>query len=116
MIAPTNAAWIMAAFIVLFGVVVPFFNVFEKTRAFVSLRWIVVVTFLCLSIGATLDFSHLENSTRMALIIGGLVIGGLWLLIRTWEKAKAKGYTVNLPEIDAKKGDISLHIGDDRRE
>lgn len=115
MIDPTNAALIMAAFIILFGIIVPFFNVFKRTREFVSLRWIVVVTFLCLSIGATLDFSHLENSTRMALIIGGLTIGGLWLLIRTWEKAKAKGYSVDLPEISAKKGDISLHIGDDHR-
>lgn len=105
----------MACFVVLFGIVVPFFNIFHKTREFVSLRWIVVVTFLCLAIGATLDFSHLNDSTRLALIVGGLSVGALWILVRTWEKAKAKGYSINFPDVNAKKGDLSVHIGDDRR-
>ena len=104
----------MACFIFLFGVLVPFFNVFEKTRAFVSLRWIVVVTFLCLAVGATLDFSHLDKTARLALIVGGFVVGLSWLFVRTWEKAKIKGYSFNLPTIDLKKGDLTARIGDQK--
>jgi hypothetical protein len=51
------------------------------------------------------------------LVIGGsLTICGLWLLVRTWEKAKCLGYTMELPRIRAKNGDLSVDIGNEKRE
>ena len=116
MLNPIFATIIILSFIFVFGVLVPVLNAKPALRKYISFRWVVVMTYLTLAIGVVLDFNHLESSVRSLVIGGSFAISGLWLLVRTWEKAKCLGYTMELPTIHAKKGDLSVDIGDEKRE
>ena len=91
---------VLIGFLVLMGVVVPICGVFEKIREVISLRWLVIVTILALTLGVVIDFDHLDDASRLAIIIGGMVIGGLFVLMRTYEKCKAKGWSFGVKRIE----------------
>ena len=116
MLTPVFTTIVILSFIFVFGVLLPILDAMPATRKFVSYRWVVVMTYLTLALGVILDFNHLETSVRSLVIGGSLTISGLWLLVRTWEKAKCLGYTMELPRIRAKKGDLSVDIGNEKRE
>ena len=101
---------VLIGFLVLTGVIVPICEVSEKIRGVISLRWIVVVTILALALGAVINFGHLDETSRLAVIIGGMVIGCLFVLLRTYEKCKANGWSLSIPPIVLKKGDLSAEI------
>lgn len=110
MIDAYPAAFIMLAFIVLFGVVLPIMDRSKTFGKFVSLRFAVLVVFLSMAIGVVLDFSHLENNIRLVIIAGTLIIGGIFILIRTWEKAASKGWSIGIKKIEASKGDAKVTV------
>ncbi len=115
MLTPVFATIVILSFIFVFGVVVPVLNAMPTMRKYISYRWVVVMTYLTLAVGVVLDFSHLESSVRTLVIGGSFAISGLWLLVRTCEKAKYLGYTMHLPTIRAKKGDLSVDIGNNEQ-
>ena len=96
----TATTIVLIGFLVVTGVVVPICGVSEKIREVISLRWLVIVTILALTLGAAIDFDHLDDASRMAVIIGGMVIGGLFVLLRTYEKCKAKGWSFGVKRIE----------------
>lgn len=110
MIDAYPAAFIMLAFMVLFGVVLPIMDKSKMFGKFVSLRFAVLVVFLSMAVGVVLDFSHLENNIRLVLIAGTLIIGGIFILIRTWEKAASKGWSIGIKKIEASKGDAKVTV------
>lgn len=116
MIDAYPAAFIMLAFMVLFGVVLP---IMDKSKMFgnvVSLRFAVLVVFLSMAVGVVLDFSHLENNIRLVIIAGTLIIGGIFILIRTWEKTASKGWSIGIKKIEASKGDAKVTVDvDDKK-
>ena len=114
MIDAYPAAIIMFAFMVLFGVVLPIMDKSKKFGRFVSLRFAVLIVFLSLAVGVVLDFSHLENNIRLVIIAGTLIIGGLFILIRTWEKAASKGWSIGIKKIEASKGDAKVTVDVDQ--
>jgi hypothetical protein len=79
----------------------------KKLPKFISYRWSVIVVILALLIGAVLDFDALSEQVRYGLIVGGLVIAGGYILLRTVEKALANGW-LRGAEIEAEKGDIKV--------
>lgn len=101
---------VLIGFLVATGVIVPICEVSEKIRKVISLRWIVVVTILALSLGAVINFGHLDDTSRLAVIIGGMVIGCLFVLLRTYEKCKANGWPLSIPPVVLRKGDFSAEI------
>ena len=101
---------VLIGFLVVTGVIVPICEVSETMRRVISLRWIVVVTILALALGAVINFGHLDDTSRLAVIIGGMAIGCLFVLLRTYEKRKAKGWPLSIPPIVLKKGDLSAEI------
>lgn len=110
MIDAYPAAFIMLAFMVLFGVVLP---IMDKSKMFgnvVSLRFAVLVVFLSMAVGVVLDFNHLENNIRLVIIAGTFIIGGIFILIRTWEKAASKGWSIGIKKIEASKGDAKVTV------
>ena len=107
MINPTPAVLIVVGFILVFGVAVPVFN--KKAPKYISYRWCVVVVLLALLIGAVIDFGDLNDTARQIVLVGGLVVSGLYVLLRTVEKALANGW-LNGAQIEAKKGDISVKV------
>lgn len=96
----TATTIVLIGFLVVTGVVVPICGVSEKIREVISLRWLVIVTILSLTLGAAIDFDHLDDASRLAVIIGGMVIGGLFVLLRTYEKCKAKGWSFGVKRIE----------------
>lgn len=107
MINPTPAVLIVVGFILIFGVLVPILN--KKAPKYISYRWCVVVVLLALLIGAVIDFGDLNDTARQIVLVGGLVVSGLYVLLRTIEKALANGW-LNGAQIEAKKGDISVKV------
>lgn len=105
MISPFFATWIIVGFLIVFGVIMPILN--KKFPKFVSYRWSVVVVILALLIGAVIDFDALSDDVRHCLLVGGLVIVGGYVLLRTIEKALANGW-LRGAEIEAEKGDIKV--------
>lgn len=107
MIDPTPATLIVVAFILIFGALLPVFN--RIAPRYVSYRWCVVVVLLALLIGSVIDFDGLDSSARQIILIGGQVVSGLYVVLRTVEKALANGW-LNGAQIEAKKGDISVKV------
>ena len=107
MISPEIATIILIVFIILFGVVLPILN--RRAPKYVSYRWCVIVVLLALLIGAVIDFGALPDDARSAILIGGLVISGAYIVLRTIEKALANGW-LRGARIEASKGDISVKV------
>lgn len=105
MVTPTFATIVIVAFLVVFGIIMPILN--KKFPKFISYRWSVVVVILALLLGAILDFDALSENVRHCLLVGGLVIVGGYVLLRTVEKALANGW-LRGAEIEAEKGDIKV--------
>ena len=111
----TATTIVLIGCLVVMGVVVAICGVFEKIREVISLRWLVSVTILALTLGAVIDFDHLDDVSRLSLILCGMVIGGLFVLLRNYEKCKATGWAFPaIAPIVLKKGDISAEIGNAR--
>ena len=113
MISPLVATIIIVSFIVIFGVAVPILN--RKAPKYVSYRWCVVVVLLALLIGVVVDFGELSDEVRKIVLIGGIVVSGVYVLLRTIEKALANGW-LHGAQIEAKKGDIEVKISGSEKE
>lgn len=110
MIPANYATIIILAFVFIFGIILP---ILDKTKCFgkfVSMRWCVVVTFIAMFVGCLIDFERLNDSARLATVIGALVVGGIFVLIRTWEKAAANKWSIGIKKIDASKGDAKFTV------
>lgn len=111
MISPFWATIIIVAFILIFGVGVPILN--RKAPKYISYRWCVIVVVLALLIGVVVDFEVLSNDARKIILIGGLVIAGVYVALRTIEKVLANGW-LRGATIEAKKGDIEVKLTSDK--
>lgn len=113
MISPLFATIIMVSFILIFGVGLPILN--KKAPKYISYRWCVIVVVLALLIGAVIDFEVLSDDARRVILIGGLVIAGAYILLRTIEKVLANGWLKGAT-LEAKKGDMSLTLTADQKD
>lgn len=104
------ATVVIIAFILLFGVGVPILNI--KIPKFISYRWSVVVVVLALLIGAVVDFERLSDDARHIVLMGGIIIAGVYVVLRTIEKALANGW-LHGATIEASKGDAKVVIKSD---
>lgn len=111
MISPVSATLIIIAFVIFFGLIIPVLDVFAKK--FVSYRWSVVVVVLALTVGAVIDFEKLSEEVRRTIILGGLIIGGCYVLARTIEKVLANGW-LSGTKVKVKKGDIEAEFSSDK--
>ena len=115
MIDAIPATLMLLSFIAAFGILVPVLNI--KFPKFISYRWCVVVVALSLLIGAVVDFRALSDEARRVILVGGLVIVGAYVVLRTLEKAFANGW-LRGARIEASKGDlrVSLKSEDDKQQ
>ena len=107
MVNPIIATSIVVAFIVAFGIVLPILD--KHAPKYISYRWSVVVVVLSLLIGAVIDFGELPAEPRRILLLGGLIIVGGYIVLRTVEKILANGWHRG-STITASKGDIKLEV------
>lgn len=107
MVSPDLAFYTIVLFVLVFGVIIPVLDKIKIFKPFVSFRWSVIVVLLAALIGAIIDFSHLTEDVRLAVVIGAIIVSGGYVLIRTFEKLVFNGYTFGLKKISVQKGDVS---------
>ena len=107
MISPTFATIVIVSFIMVFGVVIPIIN--KKAPKYISYRWCVVVVILALLIGAVVDFDVLSDEARNVILMGGLIVSGGYVLLRTLEKVLANGWLKGA-KLEVQKGDLSASL------
>lgn len=107
MISPTFATIVIVSFILVFGVVIPIIN--KKAPKYISYRWCVVVVILALLIGAVVDFDVLSDDARNVVLMGGLIVSGGYVLLRTLEKVLANGWLKGA-KLEVQKGDLSASL------
>ena len=105
MLTPTVAALILVAVTLLLLILIPVLDGSEKFHQYISLRYTLVAVSLIMALGCVLDFSHLNESSRNIVLTGGLVLVGLFVVVRSLEKMKLGNKVINL---SAEKGDIKL--------
>ena len=110
MIEPLFATAIVIVFIIIFGIILPILDKTKMFSRFVSFRWCIVVTFVAMFVGCILDFAPLDNTVRLSVVLGTLIVGGVFILIRTWEKAAANGWSIGVRKIEASKGDAKVTV------
>jgi hypothetical protein len=92
MISANLALWILVGFIVVLAIAIPLLDSVEKFSKFISLRWTCVSVILLIMVGVIINFNHLSDNTRDIVIRGGLIVVGVFLVLRTVEKVLSKGW------------------------
>lgn len=110
MINPIPTVIIMSVLILALGVVVPVLDNHPKLKNYVSLRWITVTVVLSAFVGCLIDLSHLSESVRFAVVLGALIIAGVFIVLRSIEKWKAAGYSLGIENIKAEWGKLKAEI------
>lgn len=105
MLTPTVAAIILLVTCVVLLVVIPMLDGSKKFSKFISMRYTLVALSLIMALGCILDFSHLAESSRNIVLMGGLILVGLFVVVRSLEKFKLGSKVI---ELSAKKGDIEV--------
>lgn len=118
MISATAATAIISIFLAIFGIVLPVVERLPRFGKVVSLRWAVVVTLLAILLGCVLDFGHLDATARHMIIIGVIVICGLYVVLRSAEKWLANGWSLGLSRLHVEKGDLKgdILLGDKKND
>lgn len=105
MLTPTVAAIILLIACIVLLIVIPMLDGSEKFHKFISLRYTLVALTLIMALGCILDFSHLSESSRNIVLMGGMILVGVFVLVRSLEKMKLGKKTI---DVSAAKGDIKL--------
>lgn len=110
MISPYLATIILCSFIVVFGLVLPLLERIPFMRKSISYRWALVVAMMAMMIGCILNFSHLSDQARVSTIIGVMIICGIYIIIRSFEKILSNGWTLGIKKVHLEKGDIKAEV------
>lgn len=105
MLTPTVAAVILLVACVVLLIVVPMLDGSERFHKFISLRYTLVALTLIMALGCVLDFSHLSESSRNIVLMGGIILVGVFVLVRSLEKLKLGKKVI---DISAEKGDVKV--------
>ena len=110
MIDSYTATYVIITFLFILCIILPILEHMPKIKDFISLRWILVAIYSAMCLGVILDFSHLDNSVRFAVVVGGIVLSAIFLLVRSVEKAITNNW--NIPKIRSKlsKGDVQAEL------
>lgn len=102
MLTPELAAIILLVVSALLLIVIPMLDGSKKFSRYISLRYTLVAVSLIMALGCVLDFSHLAESSRNIVLMGGLILVGVFVAVRSLEKMKLGGKTI---EVSVQKGD-----------
>ena len=94
------ATWITIALIAFLLIIVPLVERIPKIGECISHRWIVVTVAITLMVAVVINFEHLDNGVRGSIIIGGFIVSIMYILLRSFEKALAKGWSFGVKRIE----------------
>ena len=81
-------------------IIVPLIERIPKIGECISHRWIVVTVTTTLMVAVVINFEHLDNGVRGSIIIGGFIVSIMYILLRSLEKALAKGWSFGVKRIE----------------
>lgn len=105
MIEPSVATILVCAFALFLLIIIPILDGSKRFGRFISLRYTVTAVMIALMLGCVLDFSHLVDESRNIVLYGGIIISGIFIIVRTLDKIKLGGKHI---EISAEKGDAKI--------
>lgn len=105
MLTPEMSAIILLIVSVVLLIVIPLLDGSKRFARYVSLRYTLVTVALIMSLGCVLDFSHLNDSSRNIALMGGLILVGIFVAVRSLEKLKIGNKII---EVSAEMGDKKL--------
>lgn len=105
MLTPEMSAIILLIVSVVLLIVIPLLDGSKRFARYVSLRYTLVTVALVMSLGCVLDFSHLNDSSRNIALMGGLILVGVFVAVRSLEKLKIGNKII---EVSAEMGDKKL--------
>ena len=94
------ATWITISLIAFLLIIVPLIERIPKIGECISHRWIVVTVTTTLMVAVVINFEHLDNGVRGSIIIGGFIVSIMYILLRSLEKALAKGWSFGVKRIE----------------
>ena len=94
------ATWIAISLIAFLLIIVPLIERIPKIGECISHRWVVVTVTTTLMVAVVINFEHLDNGVRGSIIIGGFIVGITYILLRSLEKALAKGWSFGVKRIE----------------
>lgn len=94
------ATWIAIALIAFLLIIVPLIERIPKLGECISHRWIVVTVAITLMVAVVINFEHLDDGVRGSIIIGGFIVSIMYILLRSLEKALAKGWSFGVKRIE----------------
>ena len=94
------ATWIAISLIAFLLIIVPLIERIPQIGECISRRWVVVTIAMTLMVAVVINFEHLDNGVRGSIIIGGFIVGIMYILLRSFEKALAKGWTFGVKRIE----------------
>ena len=94
------ATWIAISLIAFLLIIVPLIERIPKIGECISHRWIVVTVAITLMVAVVINFEHLDNGVRGSIIIGGFIVSIMYILLRSLEKALAKGWSFGVKRIE----------------
>ena len=105
MLTPEVSAVILLAVSLLLLIIIPILDGTKRFSKYISLRYTLVAVALIMALGCVLDFSHLSESSRNTVLMGGLILVGLFVAVRSLEKLKLGGKKI---EFSIEKGDAKM--------
>ena len=94
------ATWIAISLIAFLLIIVPLIERIPKLGECISHRWIVVTVAITLMVAVVINFEHLDDGVRGSIIIGGFIVSIMYILLRSLEKALAKGWSFGVKRIE----------------
>ena len=94
------ATWIAISLIAFLLIIVPLIERIPKIGECISRRWVVVTVTTTLMVAVVINFDHLDNGVRGSIIIGGFIVSIMYILLRSLEKALAKGWSFGVKRIE----------------
>lgn len=88
MLEPNLATMILLGVCVLLLVVIPMLDGSTRFARYISLRYTLVSVVLIMALGCILDFSHLSDQSRNIVLLGGIILVGVFVIVRSLEKMK----------------------------
>lgn len=106
MIEPNFATIVILGVGLLLIVIIPLLDGSERFSKFISLRYTLVAVCLLMALGCILDFSHLSDKSRDIILLGSLILVGLFVAVRSLEKMKIGNKVI---ELSAQHGNTKVN-------
>lgn len=106
MIEPNFATLVILGVGLLLIVIIPLLDGSERFSKFISLRYTLVAVCLLMALGCILDFSHLSDKSRDIILLGSLILVGLFVTVRSLEKMKIGNKVI---ELSAQHGNTKVN-------